>query len=131
MNSSGELVECAEITCHADLRGVVFEPLTADQLSRQLNVHVVITAPGGVRGNHYHPFGRETLAIMGPALVRLREQGQLRDLRVPAGEAFQLIIPPGVSHAFQNMGDIPNLMVAFNTIRHNPEHPDVIKDMLL
>jgi hypothetical protein len=42
-----------------------------------------------------------------------------------------LTIPPGVSHAVQNVGHQPNVMLAFNTVTHTPERPDVFPDVLI
>lgn len=114
-----------------DARGTVFEPLAADALGAQRNVHVVLTEPGCVRGNHFHRCGTEVAVVAGPALVRLREEGVLRDVLVPPDEVWRLTIPPGVSHAFQNTGPAPLLLVCFNTEAHDPEHPDVVRDELI
>src|ERR1700750_2393631 len=82
------------LTVHADQRGSVFEPLEAEALPDQRNVHVVVTEPGAVRGNHLHPRGTETLVIHGPALFRCREEGELADTEIPAGAVYRFTIPP-------------------------------------
>jgi UDP-2-acetamido-2,6-beta-L-arabino-hexul-4-ose reductase len=53
-------------------RGFVFEPAQAAELAVQQNVHVVISEPGAVRGNHFHRRGSEICTAIGPALVRPR-----------------------------------------------------------
>lgn len=131
MDSNREPVTCETIAGHADERGTVFEPLAPEELSRYQNVHVVITLPGCVRGNHYHQRGYETVALMGPCQVRLRENGLERDLFVPAGAIYKLSIPPGVAHAFKNTGAIPNVLITFNTLPYDPRSADVVKDVLL
>ena len=124
--ASVEVVRCAR-----DSRGFVFEPAGPNLLPSQRNVHVAITEPGAIRGNHYHEFGVEIAIVIGPALVRFREDGELRDALVPAGEAHRFTIPPGVGHAFQNTGDQPLLLVAFSTNVFDPAKPDVIRDELI
>lgn len=119
------------VSLHTDPRGAVFEPLGPEGLAAQRNVHVALTEPGCVRGNHYHERGTEVAVVMGPALVRLRENGALRDVLVPAGTAFRFSIPPGVSHAFQNTGPGIQFLVGFNTVAHDPAHPDVVRDVLI
>ena len=119
------------IHCHADPRGWVFEPLEPDLIPSQRNVHVVVTGPGGIRGNHRHQHGTETAVVIGPALVRLREDGHVRDITVSAGEALRLTIPPGIAHAFQNTGLEPMLMIAFNTVPHDPAQRDLVRDVLI
>jgi dTDP-4-dehydrorhamnose 3,5-epimerase-like enzyme len=116
---------------HSDARGLVFEPLDVKALASQRNAHVVISLPGVVRGNHYHPQGEETMGVLGPARVRVREAGGMRDIEVPEGEAFRFTFPPGMSHAIQNLGVAANVLVAFNTEVHDPERPDVIRDVLI
>jgi dTDP-4-dehydrorhamnose 3,5-epimerase-like enzyme len=124
-------VEIETLTVHGDPRGVVVEPAEAAMLPAQRNVHLVVTAPGAVRGNHYHERGTEIAVILGPARVRFRENGALRDVEVPAGAAYRFTIPPRVSHAFQNTGTAPMLLVAFNTEAFDRDHPDVFRDVLI
>jgi len=116
---------------NSDSRGVVFEPLAADRLAEQRNVHVVISRPGVVRGNHFHLQETETIVVAGPALIRVREDGILRDIEVPDKQAYRFILPPGVAHAIKNTGDRPNILVGFNTSKHDPEHPDTVEDILI
>lgn len=114
-----------------DVRGSVFEPLPADALADKRNVHVVISGPGVVRGNHYHRRGRETMAVMGPALVRVRDEDEVQDIRVPAGEVYCFVFLPGQAHAIRNLSNGPNILVAFNTVEHDRQAPDVESDPLL
>jgi len=115
----------------SDSRGYVFEPLLADAFSSQRNAHVVISEPGVVRGNHYHLKGEETITVVGPALVRFRNKDIIEDTQIPAGEAFRFTFPAGVSHAIQNLNEEPNVLVAFNTVEHDPKDPDTEEDILL
>jgi molybdopterin adenylyltransferase len=125
-NLQFEIVDQAQ-----DARGVVFEPLQPTQLASQRNVHVVLTHPGGVRGNHYHSRGTEILTVVGPALVRVREKGLLRDIRVQANAACRFTIPPGIPHAVLNTGTTTGFIVAFNSETHDPHHADTIREILI
>jgi dTDP-4-dehydrorhamnose 3,5-epimerase-like enzyme len=120
-----------EIRRFTDERGFVFEPIEEAYLDRQKNVHVVVSRPGAIRGNHYHQSGTETLAVCGPALVRIREESAINEFSIPAGTTCRMVIPPGISHAVQNTGDTDSLLVAFNTEPHDPENPDLIQDLLI
>ena len=120
-----------EITIHQDQRGVVFEALSPDALASQRNVHVVMTEPGGIRGNHQHQLGTEIVIVYGPALVRLRDGEEIEDREVAEGCVVRLTIPPGVSHAFKNTGQQPNLLICFNTEVHDRNNPDVVPDVLI
>ena len=133
--SYGQAVMSSQVTIEdvrfsRDSRGWVLEPVAEAGIRSQRNVHVVSTEPGAIRGNHYHEHGTEICVVFGPARVRLREDGVVRDLHVPEGAARRLTIPPGVTHAIRNPGPGPMLVVAFNTLAHDPVHPDVVRDVL-
>jgi UDP-2-acetamido-2,6-beta-L-arabino-hexul-4-ose reductase len=119
------------VCCTRDARGLVFEPIGVEAIAAQRNIHVALTEPGSIRGNHLHQHATEITVVLGPALVRLREDSQVRDLNVPAGETWRFIIPPGVSHAFQNTSLQPMLLVAFSTSVFDPVNPDVVRDVLI
>jgi hypothetical protein len=36
--------------------------------------------------------------------------------------------PPGVAHAIKNTGTATGVQIGFNTIEHDPAHPDVVRD---
>lgn len=114
----------------SDSRGVVFEPLEAGSFPDQKNGHVVISGPGVVRGNHYHIKGEETIAVKGPALVRARDDAGVRDVEIPDGEVYRFFFPPGVAHAIRNVSERSNMLIAFNTMEHDPRSPDAIEDIL-
>jgi dTDP-4-dehydrorhamnose 3,5-epimerase-like enzyme len=119
------------VKTHRDTRGSVFEPLTDDELAAQKNVHVVLTQPNEVRGNHAHRTAVETTSVVGPCLIRLKEAGALRDLEVPAGETWRLTIPPGVVHAFRNTGDSMMVLVSFSTNLHDAAGSDTLREQIL
>jgi dTDP-4-dehydrorhamnose 3,5-epimerase-like enzyme len=119
------------VKTHRDTRGVLFEPLTDAELQAQKNVHVVLTQPGEVRGNHVHRTAVETTTVVGPSLIRLKERGTIRDIEVPAGEILRLTIPPGVVHAFRNTGDSAMVLVSFSTNLHDPAGDDTQREQIL
>jgi UDP-2-acetamido-2,6-beta-L-arabino-hexul-4-ose reductase len=120
-----------EISVRRDARGCVFEPLSGDELPYQQNVHVVLTLPGEVRGNHHHAEGTETLVVYGPALVRHRAGGEVIDTVVPEDGVVRFTFPPGVPHAVENTGSRPGLLIAFNTEIHDAANPDTVWAPLL
>ena len=119
------------VKTHRDTRGSVFEPLSDAELAAQKNVHVVLTQPNEVRGNHVHRTAVETTSVVGPCLIRLKEGGIIRDLEVPAGETWRLTIPPGVVHAFRNTGGSMMVLVSFSTNLHDPGGSDTLRDPIL
>ena len=120
-----------QVQFFSDPRGWVLEPIPEGILGVQRNAHVAFTEPGCVRGNHYHERSTEIFVVTGPSLVRIREGGALRDVCVPKGQAFRFTIPKGISHAVQNQGTTPMLLMAFNTLPHDRDHPDAVRDMLI
>ena len=119
------------VKSHEDARGAVFEPLSEEELNAQKNVHVVLTQPKAVRGNHVHLTATEITTVVGPCLIRLKEEGAIRDIEVPAGEIVRLEIPPGVVHAFRNTGDSTMVLVSFNTNVHDPQGGDTAREEIL
>ena len=114
-----------------DSRGIVFEPLEGDKIFDKKNAHVVMSGPGVVRGNHFHKKGRESIAVMGPALVSVRDDAEIREIEIPEGEVYGFFFPPGQSHAIKNMSKEINILMAFNTVGHDPQNPDTEVDLLL
>jgi dTDP-4-dehydrorhamnose 3,5-epimerase-like enzyme len=108
------------VRTHRDARGSLFEPLDDAELASQRNVHVVLTAPGEIRGNHVHETATEVTTVVGPCLVRLKDEGDVQDVEVPAGETWKFTIPPGVVHAYLNTGDGVMVLVSFSSAVHDP-----------
>ena len=124
-------VRIESVVVHQDRRGSVFEPLDPECLPGQRHVHVVVTEPGAVRGNHYHIRGTEVVTVQGPALVRLRDAQGGWDTLVAEGAVTRFIIPPGVAHAIQNLGTEPTVLIAFRECAHDPAAPDVVREVLI
>ena len=129
LNTSRVVVQ--SVKTHRDARGALFEPLTDAELAGQKNVHVVLTQPNEVRGNHVHRTAVETTSVVGPCLIRLKEDGSIHDLEVPAGETWRLTIPPGVVHAFRNTGKSMMVLVSFSTNLHDPTGSDTEREQIL
>ncbi len=124
-------VHVEQIRLHTDPRGLVFEPLRPVEFLHQRNSHVVVTTPGAIRGNHYHRVGTEVMVVLGPALVRYRQRGQIVDHEVAVGDAVRFTFPPGIPHAILNNGEAPQISVAFNTQEHEQANPDVVREVLI
>ena len=129
MSEAKTLIE--NVRTHRDARGALFEPVDVGHLPGARNVHVGLTEPGFVRGNHRHLVGTEISVVTGPAQVRLKEDGVIRDVAVPAGETWRFTIPPGVTHAYRNPGPGTMLLIGFNSELHDPGRPDAVRDEIL
>ena len=130
-NSRPHRATLQSVKTFRDPRGTLFEPLTDDELHAQKNVHVVLTQPNEVRGNHSHKTAVETTTVVGPCLIRLKEEGEVRDIHVGDGELLRLTIPPGVVHAFRNTGNSAMVMVSFSTNLHDPKGADTEREQIL
>jgi dTDP-4-dehydrorhamnose 3,5-epimerase-like enzyme len=119
------------VKTHHDARGSLFEPLSDAELAAQKNVHVVLTQPNEVRGNHVHLTAVETTSVVGPCRVRLKEIDVIRDVEVPAGEIWRFTIPPGVVHAYRNTGDTVMILVSFSTNLHDPMGAETRREVIL
>jgi dTDP-4-dehydrorhamnose 3,5-epimerase-like enzyme len=124
-------VRIEAVKTHRDPRGSLFEPLDDAELTRQKNVHVVLTQPNEVRGNHAHRTAVEMTSIVGPCLVRLKDADGIRDFEVPAGEIWRFTIPAGVVHAFRNTGDAVMVLISFSSIPHDPTGTDTLREQIL
>ena len=113
------------------MRGFVFEPIANELLSAQENSHVVIIAPDAIRGNHYHLYGTETIAVAGPALLKFKEGNDIYDFEVPSKQVYKFVIPPKVTHAVKNTGKKDNLLIVFNTVAHSSKRPDVVSEIVM
>ncbi len=120
-----------QIDQKSDHRGSVWEPLDHTELGDQHNCHVVVTEPGGIRGNHFHKIGTEIASQGGPALVKFRDESGDHSVVIGEGEIVRFVFPPNCPHTFQNNGTTPNLLVAFNTEIFNRETPDVYPEPLI
>lgn len=64
-------------------------------------------------------------------MVRFRENDEIKNVKIPAGKAYRFVFPPGVAHAIQNIGNEPNILMAFNTVEHDPQNPDSERAVLI
>ena len=124
-------VTVENVSFFSDARGWVIEPVSEALLAGQRNVHVVLSEPGAIRGNHYHERSTEIFVIIGPGHVRVREHGIVRDIPVPEGQAMRFTLPPGVAHAIQNTGSRPMVLMSFSTLPHDRAHPDTVPAVLI
>ena len=68
---------------------------------------------------------------MGPARVRFKENDEIRDIDVPVEKVYRFTFLPHVPHAIKNIWEQSNILVAFNTCKHDPENPDTVAEILM
>ena len=107
---------------HEDLRGCLIELFRDDELPeehRPTMSYVTLTLPGVARGPHEHQQQSDLFLFVGPGDFKLYLWDSRRDSLsykvrqvVMVGESNRqaVIIPPGVVHAYRNIGHVPGLV---------------------
>ncbi len=112
-------VVCKTLKTFTDARGWLTEVFRSDEWPSELHptmVYISETLPGVARGPHEHKDQTDYFAFIGPGNFLLylwdaRPQSPTfgHRLKLPAGQDNKqvVIVPPGVVHAYQNVGSIP------------------------
>ena len=137
------------LTCFDDARGWLVELYREDEEEPALRpamAYLSQTLPGAVRGPHEHREQTDHFAFVGPGDLKLYlwdaradspTSGNRRTLLVGESNRLAVIVPPGVVHAYKNVGQTPALVFngpnrlyagegkrhPVDEIRHE-EHPD-------
>jgi dTDP-4-dehydrorhamnose 3,5-epimerase len=110
------------LTIHRDSRGWLVELFRHDELESEQwprMAYASVTLPGVTRGPHEHADQTDGFAFIGPADFRLyawdaRAQSPTRGHRlmvvVGVSNPSAVWIPPGVVHAYRNVGTEPGLV---------------------
>lgn len=105
-----------------DKRGWLVEIFRHDELEEErwpVMTYVSSTLPGVARGPHEHVDQTDGFAFIGPSDFRLflwdtrpdsPTRGRRTVVTVGASNPAAVWIPPGVVHAYRNVGDIPGLV---------------------
>ncbi len=105
-----------------DARGWLVELFRHDELDSELwprMSYASMTLPGVTRGPHEHEDQSDGFAFFGPSDFRLYTwdtrpksptRGHRTTLVVGASNPCAVWIPPGVVHAYRNIGDVPGLV---------------------
>jgi dTDP-4-dehydrorhamnose 3,5-epimerase len=106
-----------------DHRGWLAEIFRHDELAEDrwpVMLYLSSTLPGVTRGPHEHAEQTDGFAFLGPSNFRLylwdtragsRTQGRRMVLVVGESNPAAVWIPPGVVHAYRNIGDTPGLVL--------------------
>lgn len=108
-----------------DSRGWLTELFRKDELAAEyfpVMAYISETKPGVSRGPHEHVDQTDLFAFFGPGDFRLylwdaRPDSPTRGCKftviVGASNPQTVLIPPGVVHAYQNVGNIPGIVLNF------------------
>ena len=119
-------IQISELGNNGDTRGFSFTtPSEAlDFVEPVSDIHLASTAPGAVRGNHYHLRRREAIVLLpGPAWSLHWDEGEGMPAqhRSFAGKSAVLVlVSPGASHAVRNDGDAPLWLIACSSQPYDP-----------
>jgi dTDP-4-dehydrorhamnose 3,5-epimerase len=110
------------LTKYHDGRGWLCELFRHDELAGEFHPvmgYVSETAPGVARGPHEHVEQADCFCFLGPSNFKVylwdnrpgsRTYRRFRTDVVGADKPMLLIVPPGVVHAYQNVGAVPGLV---------------------
>jgi oxalate decarboxylase/phosphoglucose isomerase-like protein (cupin superfamily) len=110
-----------------DARGFSFTaPREAiDFVGRIADMHLASTAPGAMRGNHYHLRRREAIVVLPGSSWSLHwddGEGTTAQHRQFDGDtAVLVLVSPGGSHAVRNDGNAPLWIVACSSETYDPQ----------
>jgi dTDP-4-dehydrorhamnose 3,5-epimerase len=151
-----EGVRVQDLVVHRDARGWLIELFRSDELDPQFlpaMSYVSSTKPGVARGPHEHRDQADLFCFVGPSTFRLYLWDARKDsptfghklvLETGASKPLAVVIPPGVVHAYKNVGmedgwvlNFPNRLYAgtgrkepVDEIRHEgiPDSPFVLEE---
>ena len=109
-------------TVYVDHRGwaaFALDKLPVDIDLDPASLHVVMTNPGGIRGNHAHPYAAEWLYVYEGEFNFCwgSTPESTKNSRRLAGRNTLVRIPPGLAHTLVNVGNGPAWLVA---VRERP-----------
>ena len=122
MNCDIDGVIIRSISRFDDDRGWLAELFRNDEITdeqRPMMSYVSMTRPGVVRGPHEHRAQTDLFCFLGPSNFRLYlwdnrpdSPGLGRHATLEAGEKepLMILVPPGVVHAYVNIGDVDGLV---------------------
>lgn len=121
-------VEIKELPLFHDQRGWLTEILASDDKSEGIKqIHFAISKPGAIRGNHYHKKRTEWLCVTsGTGRIFLEDiHTHERKKLIVSGDTPVLVkISPGITHAIENISDVPVHLLVIVDKKINPDNSD-------
>jgi len=108
---------------NADNRGWLIELFRKDQIENAIfpqMSYISLTYPGITRGPHEHREQTDYFCFLGPSTFRLllwdtrkssSTYGNMMIMEIGESDPKIVIVPPGVVHAYKNIGDLPGLVI--------------------
>ena len=129
-----EGVELRPFKKYHDSRGWLVETFRSDELEPRFlpaMSYVSETHPGAVRGPHEHVAQTDYFCFLGPSTFRLvlwdnrsksTTYGSRQEFLVGEDNPCGVIVPEGVVHAYQNVGDKPGWVINCPNRLYTGEH---------
>lgn len=120
-----EGVEIRQLKKHLDERGWLAELFRIDELDEKIHpvmAYISVTLPGVTRGPHEHREQYDNFCFIGPSNFKLYLWDNRKNsptyknkviLYVGEDNPVSVIIPPGVIHAYKNIGIKPGIVINF------------------
>ncbi len=111
-----------QVAKHEDARGWLLEGFRSDELPSDLAppmCYLSLTRPGVTRGPHEHRDQTDNFVFVGSTRFKIylwdarpgsRTQGNRQIVFAELGQPLRVVVPPGVVHAYQNVGDADGLV---------------------
>jgi oxalate decarboxylase/phosphoglucose isomerase-like protein (cupin superfamily) len=119
-------IRIVELSNTGDARGYSFTapPDALDFVGRIADLHLAATAPGAIRGNHYHLRRREAIVVLpGSAWSLHWDEGQqtvMQHRDFSGTSAVLVLVSPGGSHAVRNDGESLLWLAACSSEPYDP-----------
>jgi len=130
-------IEILDLEKKSDERGWLIEVLGGElpEGCKEFGqLHVSVAYPGKVRGNHYHTRKVEWFCVptgSGLLLLKDRETGETREVRMGVNNLKTIKIEPGAIHAIKNVGEEDMVLLVYSNEKFDPEDPDTYYEKIL
>jgi len=92
------------------------------------------TLPGVIKGNHYHRRKTEWFCVIkGSAELYLKDNNDSPTMKIEMGEEdLKMVeVPPGIIHAFKNIGSGEMILLAYISESYDPDDPDTFIEKII
>jgi dTDP-4-dehydrorhamnose 3,5-epimerase-like enzyme len=122
----GMHIQISELKNNGDARGSSFSPPpeALDFLGRISDMYLASSAPGTVRGNHYHLRKRQAIFFLPGAAWSLHwDEGEntlVQHRSFDGASAVLVLVPANIANAVRNDGTAPLWLVACSSEPYDP-----------
>ena len=130
------IIQVKEIEFYQDDRGWCIRPISDDDIKDGIisDIHMVSMKPGAIRGNHYHVNKTENILIIGSTcrvLVVDNNTKEREEKILENNEKDLFVIPPGVTHAIENIGNDASYLFCFSRVKDGLKDSDVVNNKII